>query len=75
MSSKKLFGDHIDPRCCYCVLCSVLNERQMLCRKHGVVDAGYQCKNFRYDPLKRIPTKPAIIRGVFSDDDFNILDD
>jgi len=30
----------------------------MLCEKKGVVDAGYHCRRFCYDPLKRDPGVP-----------------
>lgn len=75
MASKKLFGNQVEPYCRYCSLASQLEQGQMLCRKYGVVQSNYACKRFRYDPLKRLPPKPAILRGAFSDDDFYIIDD
>ncbi|WP_370814035.1 hypothetical protein [Butyricicoccus pullicaecorum] len=32
----------------------------------------HACRAFRYDPLRRIPPKPAVIRGRFSDEDFTL---
>lgn len=75
MSSKKLFSKDIEPRCFYCLHSSSLNEKHVLCSKNGVVDCSYKCKSFKYDPLKRVPPKPAILRGKFSDEDFSLIDD
>ena len=33
----------------------------MICLKKGVVPGGYSCRAFRYDPLKRVPPKPAVL--------------
>ena len=54
-----LFEKKIDPRCGYCQRGSSLNETQVACPKKGVVSAGGHCRAFRYDPLKRVPPKPA----------------
>ena len=46
----------LDKACAYCENASALqNKDHMLCSKHGVVNAGYSCRHFSYDPLKRIP--------------------
>ncbi|MBQ8747539.1 MAG: hypothetical protein IJZ08_06705 [Clostridia bacterium] len=53
----------IDKLCKYCEMAvSLNNPDQMLCKKRGVVSAGYACRLFRYDVLKRDPgEKPQII--------------
>ena len=48
----------IDRICKYCELASALNDPdRMLCHKKGIVNAGYSCRAFQYDPLKRDPGK------------------
>ncbi len=45
--------------CAFCENAVFLSGREdMLCRFHGAVDAGYQCRRFRYDLLKRKPSRP-----------------
>ena len=46
----------IDRACIYCENAAYLQDKEyMLCSKHGVVSAGFCCRKFSYDPLKRIP--------------------
>ena len=47
---------------------------RILCRRRGVVDGADHCRAFRYDPLRRIPPKPAALRGHFTDADFSLGD-
>lgn len=58
---KALFQEDIDPRCAYCANGSLLEGEQILCAKKGVVSASGSCRAFRYDPLKRVPPKPAVL--------------
>ena len=44
----------------------------MTCRKRGIVPASGSCRSFRYDPIRRIPPKPAVLRTNFSDADFHL---
>lgn len=68
-----LFQQKIEPRCVYCRKGSTLNEEQVLCVKKGVVSPGGHCRGFRYDPLKRVPPKPATLtRPALSDEDFSL---
>lgn len=35
--------------------------RHILCMKKGVVPPDYSCRKYRYDPLRRVPTRmPAL---------------
>ncbi len=68
-----LFAKKIEPRCAYCARGTDLADGQVICLKKGVVSAGYACRAFRYDPLKRIPPKP--VKPDFSkirDEDFKL---
>lgn len=33
----------------------------VICRKKGIRDAGDHCRRFRYNPLRRVPPKPAAV--------------
>lgn len=56
---------NMEKLCRYCELAHTLqDEDTMLCDKKGVVDAGYHCRHFRYDPLKRIPGKIRIVPAM-----------
>lgn len=51
----------IDRLCKYCESASPLNDPdRMLCHKKGIVNAGYSCRAFAYDPLKRDPGKRPV---------------
>lgn len=48
--------DRIEKYCKYCEKAKTLSDPDtMLCCKKGIVYAGYKCRNFTYDPLKRAP--------------------
>ena len=72
MFRNKLFRRDIEPRCAYCTRANVLDESRMTCRKRGIVPASGSCRSFRYDPIRRIPPKPAVLRTNFSDADFHL---
>ena len=68
-----LFQKKIEPRCTYCVHGRALNEEQVACPKKGVMAAGSYCRSFKYDPLKRVPPRPAKLHGRgLSDKDFEL---
>lgn len=70
---KALFQENIDPRCAYCVKGSLLEEDKILCSKKGVVPASGSCRAFCYDPLKRVPPKPAVLNAdKHSPDEFRL---
>ena len=54
-----LFRKEIEPRCAYCQYSNVLNESQLTCLKRGIVSPSGSCRKFSYDPLKRVPPRPA----------------
>lgn len=55
-----LFTKKIEPRCEYCERGTLLSEHKILCVKKGITKPQDCCKKFRYDPLKRIPPRPAV---------------
>ena len=68
-----LFQKKIEPRCFYCARGGALDETQVVCPKKGVMAAGSHCRSFKYDPLKRVPPRPAKLAGVgLKDEDFQL---
>ena len=68
-----LFQKKIEPRCTYCARGRALSEDQVICDRKGVMSAGSRCRSFKYDPLKRVPPRPA--KADFSrlkDEDFTL---
>jgi len=69
----KLFRKNMDPRCAYCARGQQINDREVVCVKRGVVPMESRCGAFRYDPLKRVPPRPAELNtGGLKDEDFSI---
>ena len=68
-----LFQRKIEPRCAYCAHGHSLGEDQVICQKRGVMAAGSHCRSFRYDPLKRVPPRPAALAGTdLKDEEFRL---
>ena len=68
-----LFQKKIDPRCGYCARGRDIGGGQVLCGKKGVMSAGSACRAFRYDPLKRVPPRPAKVDfAALKDEDFQL---
>ena len=70
---KKLFQEKMEPRCAYCAKGAPLEEGRVLCPRKGVMAAGGHCGAFRYDPLRRVPPKPAVLdTSRLSEADFRL---
>lgn len=69
---RKIFRRDIEPACAYCTRANPLDAERMTCRKRGIVPQNWRCSAFRYDPLRRIPPKPAVLRGAFTPADFTL---
>ena len=54
-----LFRKKIDRYCTYCQFC-------------GVVPSDHHCRRFRYDPLRRIPGRPAVKKADNGDADYSL---
>lgn len=68
-----LFRKNIDPRCIYCQRGTQINERDVVCVKRGIVPVEHHCRAFKYDPLKRVPPRPATLdTGKLEEEDFSI---
>ena len=56
--AKSPFNKKLEKRCEYCVYGSTLNfDDQIICKKRGVTDKDDNCHSYKYDPLKRTPSK------------------
>ncbi|WP_417045139.1 hypothetical protein [Dysosmobacter sp.] len=72
-SLGKLFRRDMDPRCAYCEKGQQINEREVACVKRGVVPVESHCRSFRYDPLKRVPPRPAALDTEnLNEEDFSL---
>jgi hypothetical protein len=69
---KGILSKDIDPRCIYCERGRPLGLKEILCVKRGVVDAYDRCPAFRYDPLKRIPSRPAKLGTDYTPEDLSL---
>ena len=67
-----LFEKSIEPRCAYCTHGRALGGGQVVCPKKGVMSAGSHCRSFKYDPLKRVPPRPAVLdTAKLKEEDFS----
>ena len=70
--TKKLFDKTLPKKCEYCLLAQPIgNDGEMVCKKRGIVDASDYCRSYKYDPLKRVPSRP-IISDQYSPEDFKL---
>ena len=61
-----LFRKDMDPRCAYC-------QREVACVKRGIVAVEHHCRAFKYDPLKRVPPRPAALETErLKEEDFSL---
>ncbi len=69
---KNPFRKNIEPRCAYCAHGSAINDFEVACEKKGIVDSAGHCRRFTYDPLRRVPPRPAVLDDKHSAEDFSI---
>ncbi len=62
------------PRCCrYCEKGTLsFDESAVLCEKKGIIDPDDCCRQFVYDPLKRVPMEVGSSFGEFTPEDFSL---
>ncbi len=68
---RNLFKKKIEPKCEYCAIGNKTKNNTIICIKYGINKPNHHCKNFKYDPLKRIPKK-TIKLSNFEKKDFEI---
>lgn len=53
-----LFRKDIEKSCSYCVhAAKTIDSDLVICSKKGFTPCDDSCRRFKYDPLKRVPTK------------------
>ena len=67
-----LFRKKIDRYCSYSQFAGKIDGESMLCQFCGVVPSGQHCRRFRYDPLRRIPGRPAVKKADNGDADYSL---
>ena len=68
-----LFRKKIERSCTYCLRSTQLEDGQILCAKKGLRTAEDSCWKFKYDPCKRIPSKPrALDFSKYDKEDFSL---
>lgn len=68
-----LFRKKIERSCSYCTFGAKLEDGQVLCAKRGMKTVEDSCRRFRYDPCKRIPSKPkAMDFSKYESEDFSL---
>lgn len=75
MARSVLFRKNIEPRCAYCARANLLGEDAATCKRRGIVRLTDHCRAFKYDPLRRVPPKRAVLRGTFTNADFELEGD
>jgi hypothetical protein len=69
---NSIFSKNVDPRCVYCKWSQPLNAKEIACVKRGVMAAYDRCGSFRYEPLKRVPPRPAKLGRDYKAEDFTL---
>lgn len=73
MFEKKFFDKNIEPRCEYCSGGYLSSDgKNVLCKKKGIVERGFHCHSFDYDPLLRVPHPKAPKLPTFDPEEFKI---
>ncbi len=68
-----LFRKKIQRACAYCVYGTHLDDGTILCCKKGMKKKEDSCFRFRYDPCKRIPSRPkAMDFSRYNDEDYSL---
>ena len=67
-----LFRKKIDRYCTYCQFAGKIDEDSVICRFCGVVPAAHHCRRFRYDPLKRVPSRPKPLKAAEDEKDYSL---
>ena len=70
---KTFFDKKIEPRCEYCSGGYRSSDgKNILCKRKGVVDLGFSCRHFQYDPLLRVPKPSSPAMPEFDPEEFKL---
>ena len=71
-----LFSKNIEPDCTYCQFGAKITDTEIACIKRGIIEIGSSCRKFCYDPIKREPSKPVMIKtNDLTEDQFDLDND
>ena len=71
MFTRSLFSKDIPPACEYCGHVVRSANGTLRCTRRGVVQPSGRCRQFVYDPLRRIPRRKPHLPS-FSPEDFQL---
>lgn len=70
---KRFFDKNIEPRCEYCEKGYLsVDGKNILCKKKGIVEKGFSCLSFTYDPILRRPKPAAPALQQYNPEDFKL---
>ena len=59
---RPLFGNFVEPACRYCHNARESGDGTLiLCQHRGVVAPYDSCRKYRYDPLRRVPSRQPVL--------------
>ncbi len=62
MKKKILSKKKYPPKCDYCKYGRISPDGEnILCEKKGIVEKGHSCRTYKYDVMKRVPTRQPIL--------------
>ena len=68
-----LFRKKMPRSCRYCTHGVCVDGLQIVCSKKGLLQEDISCRRFRYDPLKRVPTRrKALDFSKYDQEDFSL---
>ena len=70
--ANSVYNKNLPRFCEYCVHGKIsVFEKEIICSKHGITNLKDSCKSYRYDPLKRIPSRIKI-NNDYNPEDFSL---
>ena len=68
-----LYRDDFEACCAYCLHGRTMGDGEVFCERRGVVKADGNCRHYQYDPLRRVPNRPAVLApGSHDKEDFTL---
>lgn len=72
MKQKMIDKKKYTSKCANCFFGRTPKDRTVvLCEKKGIVEPDASCRHYKYDPLKRVPSK-VVIDNSYTKEDFEI---
>lgn len=68
----RFFRKDMEKRCAYCASGVRISETEVACERRGIVDCAGHCRRFVYDPLRRVPPRPAGLKEEHDPKEFEL---